>query len=247
MAEFRIKLADLPIQVSAAYDSTSAFCQNYYTQEPAELHVRVRQEDIDFARQQIEELELLEFGRTRPYPDSYLETVALCEVIADTLLFHNVLLFHGSVVAVGGKCYMFTASSGTGKTTHTQLWLRAIPGSFVLNGDKPFVLFREDGVYACGSPWQGKENFGTNAILPLEGICILERDTENHIQRIPFWEAYQPLLAQSHRSPQMADLVSYLQLLKKLETVPMYRLGCNMDPEAALVSYRGMTGAGPDL
>ena len=99
---------------------------------------------------------------------------------AARLIDFDVLLFHGSVVAVDGQAFLFTAKSGTGKTTHTRLWLKQIPGCHVLNGDKPLLLFRNDGIYACGTPWQGKENYGTNEILPLKSICLFNRDIKNH-------------------------------------------------------------------
>ena len=240
MTDFTIRLADIPIRVSAIYGSTKDFCGDYLTDGTPQITLRIQPEDIDRARKDSRNSDLLEGREPGIYSDSFLETVALHRKAADALFAHNVLLFHGSVVAVDGRCYMFTAKSGTGKTTHAGLWLKNIPGSHIVNGDKPLLLFRDDGVYACGSPWRGKEGWGTNEIIPLAAVCVLERAEDNHIEEISFGEALQSLVNQSHRPPRNSDIGGYIRLIQRLSGVGLYRLGCNMEDEAALVSYRVM-------
>ena len=170
-----------------------------------------------------------------------METLAVYRKIAVGLLDHDVFLMHGSAVAVDGQGYLFTASSGVGKTTHTRLWLAHIPGASVVNGDKPLLRFSDGGVEVCGTPWAGKEGMNANVAVPLRAICVLERGAENRIAPLPFLEAYPILLQQSYRPADAAALQKTMQFVRRLgERVKLYRLACNMEPDAARVSYEGM-------
>ena len=240
MTEFNIKLAEIPIKVHSIHEQVRDICRDYMTDEPAEIELTITQEEIDQTRQESYANDIYEGREPVNYKDRYLETISLLRMTANTLMNHGVLLFHGSAIAVDGKVYLFTAKSGTGKTTHSRLWLKNIPGAYILNGDKPFLLFKEDGIFVCGNPWQGKEDYGRNEILPLAAICILERDETNHIEPITYKEAFEVLTFQSHKPPQDGRMVSYMKMLGRLSMLPLYRLGCNMEDEAALVSYNGM-------
>jgi len=180
-------------------------------------------------------------GRTpAEHADSYLETLALAEVVLKKLISYGVILFHGAVMAVDGKAYLFTAKSGTGKTTHCKLWLENIPNCHILNGDKPLLLFKDGKVYACGSPWMGKEKYGVNEILPLEAICLLYRDKENHTEAIAVKDCFDSLVHQCHIPSGSGVMLTVFNMLKKLPDISFYRLGCNMKAEAAFVSYNAM-------
>ena len=145
-----------------------------------------------------------------------------------------------SVVAVDNEAYMFTALSGTGKSTHTNLWLKNIPGSFIVNGDKPLLQI-SDRTYICGTPWAGKDRLQTNTTVPLKAIVLLERGEKNEITEISFQEAMPILLTQTHRSTDREHMFKSIALLQKMaQTVRFYRLKCNMEEEAALVSYQYM-------
>ena len=72
------------------------------------------------------------------------------------LLQYDGMLLHASCVEKDGKAYLFSAKSGTGKSTHTHLWLRAFPDSRIINDDKPAVRRMDGTFYACGTPFSGK-------------------------------------------------------------------------------------------
>ena len=94
---------------------------------------------------------------------------------------------------------------------------------------------------ACGTPWSGKENMNRNAMVPLQAICFLHRGVTNQIKEIPFREAAPLLLQQSYRAADPLMMQKTMQLVKELgDCVRFYRLYCNMEPEAALVSRNGM-------
>ena len=127
------------------------------------------------------------------------------------------------------ETYIFSAASGTGKTTHICKWLRHLPKAFVVNGDKPFLKFKNDGtVLACGSPWAGKENLYTNTMVPLKAIVLMERAEENHIEQISFAEAFPFLLQQIYRPINEEKMRKTLQMLQRLSlAVTFWRFQCN--------------------
>ena len=113
---------------------------------------------------------------------------ALATASADTLLFH------ASVVNRDGKGYMFLGPSGTGKSTHTRLWLKYVPGSRLLNDDNPVVRIGKDGkATVYGSPWSGKTPCYVNEEFPLAALVRLEQAPYNAIQRMRPIEAYAAL------------------------------------------------------
>lgn len=248
MIEFTIKVAGRVARVNAIFDSTREYCADYLCDAEPEIALRITAEDIRFEREKsrlerrTEGLPPLEFS------DAHLEITAVQRQLAEWLLANDTLLFHGSVVAMDGAAYLFTAISGTGKSTHTRLW-REVFGDQVtmINDDKPFLLIKEDGITAFGSPWNGKHRLGSNASAPLRAICILERGEVNRICPISGKDAVKILLQQSNRPRTPQLLPTYLNLLDRLAAgVRFYRLQCNMDPQAALVAYEGMSRSGKD-
>ena len=140
--------------------------------------------------------------------------------------------------------YLFTAKSGTGKSTHTRLWRRLLGDRAVMvNDDKPLLHIGADGVTGYGTPYNGKHRLGCNMSVPLKAICILTRAAENSIVRITKAEAYSMLLQQVYRPADPVQMKKTLVLIDRLaEQTALYRLGCNMDLEAAEVAYNGMKG-----
>lgn len=239
---FRIALAGQVIGVSALYEQTRTFCKNYLTDAPASFEVAVTPADIAYERQRSARADELEGAAVREHADPYLETLAVYRKLAQLLVQDDILLMRGAVVAVDGQAYLFTAKSGTGKTTHTRLWMRQFGDRAVMvNGDKPLLHITSEGVTVYGTPWDGKEHLSTNTSCPLKALCILTRSETNHIERISKKEALPMLCQQSYRPCSPIGAQKMLALVDRLgSSVPLYRLGCNMEPEAALVAYHGM-------
>lgn len=204
--------------------------------------IRITQSDIDFEREKSAREDIKEGIPIRQFSDAYLETLAVYRKIADHLLSCDTLLFHGSVIAVDGIGYLFTAKSGTGKSTHTRLWREYFGERAVMvNDDKPLLRITDSGVTAYGTPWDGKHRLSTNIAVPLKGICILTRDTTNHIEPAEPHAVYPLIVQQTNRSLSADGMKQTLSLIDRmLNVVPVYRLGCNMDIEAARVAYEGM-------
>lgn len=238
------KIADVAVQIQSIYNGIHNYCQEYRWDGPAEITVTTCPEDICYEQEKSDKENLLEGKPTIRYAEPYLETLAVYRKIADQLLSRDIFLFHGSAIAVDGRAVLFTAKSGTGKSTHTKLWREAFGDRAVMiNDDKPLLKVADEGVLVCGTPWDGKHRISTNCIMPLEAICILERGESNEIRAISAREALPMLMQQSHRSTDPAAVSRMLQVINKLSTrVRFYLLRCNMEPEAAQIAYREMLG-----
>ena len=227
------KMAGKVIEVNSLYDAVHAYCADYRTDENPDFSVTISQTDIEYERRKSENGERSS--------DSYLEELAVYRKIAEKMPEYDTILFHGSVIAVDGEAYMFTAKSGTGKSTHTRLWREFLGERAVMvNDDKP-LLHIGDTVTAYGTPYDGKHRLSSNIAIPLKAMCILTRAAENHIEQITKAEAYTMLVQQAYRPADIMALQRTMMLIDKLaNAVNLYRLGCNMDISAAKISYEGM-------
>ena len=225
--------------VSESTPGNSVACA---TESPVYFSIVTTQSDIDFEREKSAREDIKEGIPIRHFSDAYLETLAVYRKIADHILSCDTLLFHGSVIAVDGEGYLFTAKSGTGKSTHTRLWREYFGERAVMvNDDKPLLHITDSGVTAYGTPWDGKHRLSTNTAVPLKGICILTRDTTNHIEQAEPHATYPMIVQQTNRSLSADGMKQTLSLIDRmLNVMPVYRLGCNMDIEAARVAYEGM-------
>jgi hypothetical protein len=158
------------------------------------------------------------------------------------MIARNVLLFHGSAIAVDGEAFIFTAKSGTGKSTHARLWRQKFgERAIMVNDDKPMLRIGSDKVTVCGTPWNGKHHLDTDIEIPLKAICIIYQSKENHIERIPFYEALPILMEQSYMPKGDADMGKLLEFMDVIAgCIPIYLMGCNMDPEAADIAWEAM-------
>lgn len=157
------------------------------------------------------------------------------------LLLFGGFMLHSSAVVHDGYAYLFSAPSGTGKSTHTNLWLNAFPDSFILNDDKPAVRLIDGKFYACGTPWSGKHDISKNDLVPVAGLAFLERDTVNHIAPMASTTALFKILSQTVRPYDPSFMDKLLDLLDVfIKTVPIHLLGCNMEPDAATTAFAAM-------
>ena len=230
------RLAGLNVEITSVYPRVHNLCRNYRLDGAdncrPDISVCTGPVDIDFERDK----------SGRKYSDRYLEQLAVYRKIAEKLPRYNAFLFHGSAVAVDGEGYVFTAVSGTGKSTHVRLWRELLGDRAVMvNDDKPLIRVTDTGTFVCGSPWDGKHRLSSNIEVPVRAICILERAQENRISEITQAETLPMLLQQAYRPFDPAALALTMNLVDRMR-VKYYRLGCNMEIDAAELSYREMSG-----
>ena len=237
-----MKIAGYTARVQSLFESTPQYFRAYLTDEPPILFFTVKREELAAEQTRLKEEAIREGMRTRVFPDPFLERSVIQQKFAQALLSHGILLLHGSTIAADGKAYLFTAKCGTGKSTHTRLW-RELLGSraVMVNDDKPFLRFTPEGVLACGSPWSGKHGLDNNITVPLAGICILERGSENRIHPMPPEEALPFLLTQCDPPENTEQLPKYHQLMEELvRRVSLWHMYCNKDLSAAQTAFDAM-------
>lgn len=243
MDAFVIEIAGFAVRVEPLYETTALYCQKYWTDRPAELSITV--ECGSLSREQILlDMEADAEGlKRRKFSDPFLERSFIQRRVGELLLERKVLLMHGSTVAVDGAAYLFTAPCGTGKSTHTRLWREVFGNRAVMvNDDKPFLRFAEEGVLAYGSPWTGKHGLGSNVCYPLKGICILSRGTENNIRRAdPL--AVRKFLRQQCFVPEEGKERAFSLVDRLMDSVPVWQMECTKNPQAASVAWEAMSCA----
>lgn len=160
------------------------------------------------------------------------------------LLDYNGMMLHSSCVVVDGLAYLFSATSGTGKSTHTARYLEMFGDrAYILNDDKPAIRLVDGIWYAYGTPWSGKCDISVNTKVPVAGIAMVERGVNNEITAFEGLPAIEAVISQVNRPRPIEYRAKLLRLLDQLITqVPIWKLKCNMDPEAAIVSYEAMSG-----
>lgn len=231
------KICDLIVNCDFRYDKCISRAEKYLI-EPTEkcdifipYHEEMTQKIVDV------------------HPNIYLPTLELvltgCAFNTQLLDFSGFML-HSSCVVVDNKAYLFSANSGTGKSTHTQQWLKLFGDkAYILNDDKPAVIFRDGKAYACGTPWSGSSDLNENAIVPIQGICELERSETNFIEPIEDnGELIFKIMNQTQRSYEIDYIDKVLKYVEMLiDAVPIYRFGCNISTDAAQLAYDTMVKA----
>ncbi len=240
----KYKIADKVFEMTTFYEYTHKMCADYKTDLPADHSIIISSDDIEKEQVISEKTHLKEKGRCYHFEDDYIESLAVYRKMSEILLFEDTILFHGSVIAVDGKAFLFTAKSGTGKSTHTANWRKLFgERAVMINDDKPLIRITDKEAVVYGTPWDGKHHLNTNTSVPLKAVCVLTRSETNHIEKISVKDCYNILLQQTYRPKNPSMMAEVLKLIDRFsEKTELYRLGCNMDVSSAEVAYNGMKG-----
>ena len=226
------KIADLIVDVPAAGDLVSR-CKEYLHEEADSADIIIRTESF---RPDVWN------GLTG---DSYIYMESGSRFYYHLLDF-NGLMLHASAVFYKGKAYLFSAPSGTGKSTHTRLWQSVFGEEVkVFNDDKPALRLIDGVWYAFGTPWCGKDGININMKAPVAGICFLKQAPHNQIRRLSATEIVQRIISQTKwRFNRTEKLDVVLTLVDSLvRKIPVFELENRPEPEAALLSYNTMRQA----
>lgn len=156
---------------------------------------------------------------------------------------HATILIHASVVRNNRKAYLFLGKSGTGKSTHSQLWLKYIPGSDLMNDDNPIVRVIDGKVIAFGSPWSGKTPCYRNVCAEAAAFVQLTQYPKNEITRTNVAQSLAYLLPSisTMKSDEKIYQTHCDTLADIISRTPIYRLFCLPDKDAALLCRRTVT------
>lgn len=149
------------------------------------------------------------------------------------LLHHSGVVLHASYIAKNGKGILFSAPSGTGKSTQAELW-QALRGYEILNGDRAGICHAAQGWMAWGLPYAGTSGLYRNESASIGAIVVLRQGSENRISRLNRAQAVRYLYPETTvhywEEPFILRVLDILQALT--EAVPVYRLDCLPDASA---------------
>lgn len=155
-------------------------------------------------------------------------------------------LLHASCIRVGDRAILFTAPSGTGKSTQADLWQR-LRGAEVINGDRAALMKESEGITVRGIPFAGSSGISKNVSLPLGAIVYLSQGPNNTIRRLSGVEAFRRIWEGcSVNVWNREDLDACAQTVSEvLETVPVYHLICTPDERAVICLEQQISGKRP--
>ncbi len=233
MNKIKIKLAEIPIEVQSKTDFMPSFCRDYLCDDEPIFAVSTTKEAV------AAEVE----NAPEPTTYEYAEALCLYREMAERLPLYDRMVFHGAAIEYNNKAYLFTAPSGTGKTTHIALWRKFLGEKVnIINGDKPILRLTENGFTVYGTPYAGKEGWQRNVSAPLSGICILSQGKDNRIEKIENGD-FIKLFQQTYKPHDKEAMQKTVSLVKELCRVPCFAFSCDISENAVKASFEALTNS----
>ncbi|WP_162150749.1 hypothetical protein [Acholeplasma equifetale] len=225
------KIADLIVQMNPIYEPLKTQSKKYLIE--GDFHV-----DIDIP-------DLTQYIHKYQYENPHL-SIGECEYLItgayfySKLIEHDGILIHASAVVYQNKAYLFSAPSGTGKSTHTNLWVKYLE-AFVLNDDKPAIRIKDSDFIVYGTPFTGKEDLGVNDKYPLGNIIFIEQSKQNWIKELSKKDSIKNIYRETVRPHNEIKVDCVLNFIEKLiEKVKIYQFGANISKEAVYTALHGL-------
>ena len=228
MINFKIKIANIVVEINAFYERTKEYCKDFFSDEESNYVISLTEEDLSNERKVNE--------NSKVYVTE--EISALYRKIADLFVEHNIVVFHGSSFKVNSSAFVVTAHSGVGKSTHVRLLQQYLKDKFeYINDDKPLLEVNDD-LMIYSSPWNGKEKRGNNTSAPLRSIIFLNRGDNTYRKLENKQEVYFRLLSQIYLPLDKSKREKALKLIDVLlKRINFYEINVNMDISSAALTY----------
>jgi len=169
------------------------------------------------------------------------EVSYILDAVIRHCLDYNRMVIHGAALSYKNDAYLFIAPSGVGKTTHIKLWKKHLENEVtIINGDKPMLEFSND-IIVHGTPWNGKENLGSNVSYPLKAIIVLKQASKNSITKLNTNDSIMNIMPQcfyAFDKEYASKVVSYIE--KLINEIPIYQLECDMSDDAFKVCFESL-------
>ena len=233
--QFKISFAGINTEIRCRYGQIKELCGDYLTASGrTDITVGIGAEELDAA-----------VNESPDFPPWYTEFSLLYRDIMRSVPYYGVFAIHGAAITCGERAYIFTAPSGTGKSTHIRQWKKYLGDKVdIINGDKPVVLIGEKEAFICSTPWSGKEGWHKNRCAVLGGVCILKRGKENSIKTVEPGAVLDELISQIFIP--VGDATAALLSLELFDRMcglaPFYQLSCDISEQAVKTAYSALTG-----
>ena len=228
MVNFKIKIADIVLEINAFNETTKRYCGDFLSDEEPQYVITLSEEDL--------KNEVTESNNGHVYVNE--EISALYRKIADLLIENDIIVFHGSSFKVKDNGFIVTARSGVGKSTHVRLLSEYLGSDFAyINDDKPLLRVKDD-LTVFSNPWNGKERRGNNNSASLKAILFLNRGDNTYKKLDNKEEVYFKLLSQIYLPRDKAKREKALKLIDiLLKRINFYEINVNMDISSAEMTY----------
>ena len=229
MINFKIKIANIVVEVNAFNESTKKYCKDFLCDENSDYVITMAKEDLE------NETHIQEDGKV--YASE--EISALYRKIANLFIERNIVVMHGSSFKVNDCAFIVTARSGVGKSTHVNLLRQLLGNEFsYINDDKPLLEVNDDNCMLYSSPWNGKERRGNNTSAPLKAIIFLNRG-DNTFRKIENkQEFYFKLLTQIYLPTDKTKREKALKIIDVLlKRLNFYEINVNKELDSASMTY----------
>lgn len=158
-----------------------------------------------------------------------LNSIGIEKIAFDAQMF----IFHCSLVEYNGQAFLFTGSSGSGKSTRADMWKKQL-GAKIINGDKAGLYFENGSLMACGLPVAGSSDIFIKKSLPVKAIVVLKKAKENSTRKADFTEAvkevYYNMIVNKWDSEFCSKAVLFASEITDFANV--YISECNLDPSS---------------
>ncbi len=222
------KIAGLNILIEYFYNETSILLDKFRIDDFSHIDFEILITESDVSKQ----MEL-----TKINEPSFVENQCILDKLSSILLNkYGSFIFHGSAISYKDNGYIFTAPSGTGKSTHVNN-LRKVLGDEIkyINDDKPIIKIEDNTPFIYGSPWEGKHFLGSNIKAKLKAFIFLEQDNKNSVKEVDFNEFLTKILSQSQKPKTVFEGEKLLDVIVNFtnSNVKFYILKCNKDVSSA--------------
>ena len=231
------RIAEMDIAIEARYEYTKEYLKDYLSDsDEYELFIEVSDDMIEHERSLSLDIHGEGFG------DGVNEAVAILRVICDYIVNRGGFFLHCSCLMFDNEAIVFTAPSGTGKSTHSSLWrMRFGDRVEMINDDKPLVRMKDGRFYIYGTPWNGKHHIGNNINAPIKAVFFLEQAPENSVEESDSFTSLSLIMQQTLLPTKREDMSALLDMLGKLiESTPMFKLRCNISDDAVTTAYNAI-------
>ena len=229
MLNFKIKIANKVLEISAFNETTKRYCAKFLSEEEPHYVINMNEEDL--------KNESSNSVNGKVYVNE--EISALYRKIADLFVEEGIIVFHGSSFKVNECGFIVTARSGVGKSTHVNLLKELLGDELIyINDDKPLLEVKDE-ITIFSNPWNGKERRGNNTFAPLKAILFLGRSETPNFRKIENkQELYVKMISQIYLPRDKDKREKALKLADRiLKDTNFYEINVNKDLESAKMTY----------
>lgn len=228
------RIADIEIGLKNTGEFTKEYLSDYKSDsKEAMFTVTVTDDMINYEK---------EIAKDKVQEPFYELTAILRAICYTVLEKYNGFFLHCSCLEYEKEAYVFTAKSGTGKSTHSAIWRKVFADKVtMINDDKPIVRYIDNKFYVYGTPWNGKHSISNNIKTPIKAIFYLHQSKENKAVKCEPISAISKLLSQTVLPNSNALMNNLVDMLEKLvSTTPMFDLYCDMSEEAVYTALNSL-------